>query len=232
MRVRYQADADLNLVILLATIRREPTIDFQTADAAGLAGLLDPRVLEIAASEGRVLVTHDHKTMPLHFSDFLSILLATIRREPTIDFQTADAAGLAGLLDPRVLEIAASEGRVLVTHDHKTMPLHFSDFLSILLATIRREPTIDFQTADAAGLAGLLDPRVLEIAASEGRVLVTHDHKTMPLHFSDFLSEHSSSGVLVVPQHIPPNAAVEELLLIWAATDASEWINRICCLPL
>ncbi len=104
--------------------------------------------------------------------------------------------------------------------------------LVILLATIRREPAIDFQAADAAGLAGLPDPRVLEIAAAEGPFLVTHDHKTMPQHFGDFLGEHSSSGVLVVPQHIPPSAAVEELLLIWAATDASEWINRTCYLPL
>lgn len=104
--------------------------------------------------------------------------------------------------------------------------------LTIVLATVRREPAIDFQTADAAGLAGVPDPKVLAIAAAEGRVLVTHDHKTMPRHFAEFLSEQSSSGVLVIPQHIRPSAAVEDLLLIWAASNASEWINRICYLPL
>jgi hypothetical protein len=31
MKVRFQADADLNQIILLATIRQEPAIDFQTA---------------------------------------------------------------------------------------------------------------------------------------------------------------------------------------------------------
>jgi hypothetical protein len=31
MKVRFQADADLSQIILLATIRREPVIDFQTA---------------------------------------------------------------------------------------------------------------------------------------------------------------------------------------------------------
>ena len=45
MRVRFQADADFNMVILLATIRREPAIDFKTAAAAGLAGRPDPEVL-------------------------------------------------------------------------------------------------------------------------------------------------------------------------------------------
>jgi len=42
MSVRLQADADLNHVIVKATLRREPSIDFQTAHAAGLVGLRDP----------------------------------------------------------------------------------------------------------------------------------------------------------------------------------------------
>lgn len=49
MKIRFQADADLNQIILLATIRREPAIDFQTAIAAGLARLKDREVLAMAA---------------------------------------------------------------------------------------------------------------------------------------------------------------------------------------
>ena len=64
MRIRFQADADLNQAILQGTIRREPTIDFQTANEAGLSGLNDPEVLAIASNDGRTLVTHDHRTMP------------------------------------------------------------------------------------------------------------------------------------------------------------------------
>jgi predicted nuclease of predicted toxin-antitoxin system len=71
MKVRFQADADLNQIILLATIRREPAIDFQTAIAAGLSGIADPEVLARAANDGRVLVTHDRKTMPQHFSELI-----------------------------------------------------------------------------------------------------------------------------------------------------------------
>jgi hypothetical protein len=102
----------------------------------------------------------------------------------------------------------------------------------ILLATARHEPAIDFQTAEVAGLMGRTDPQVLGIAAREGRVLLTHDHKTMPRHFGDFIANNSSPGLLVIPQHISPSAAVEDLLLIWTATEADEWINRICYLPL
>lgn len=102
----------------------------------------------------------------------------------------------------------------------------------ILLAVIRREPTIDFQTAVAAGLEGLNDRQALALAAREGRVLVTHDHRTMPRHFADFIATASSPGVLILPQHIPISVAVEELLLIWNATDSEEWTNRVCYLPL
>src|SRR5437867_5393384 len=50
MKVRFQADADLNQIIVKATLRREPSIDFQTAQAANLPGLGDQEVLAIAAS--------------------------------------------------------------------------------------------------------------------------------------------------------------------------------------
>jgi hypothetical protein len=39
MNVRFQADADLNHVIVKAMLRREPNIDFQTAHTAGPGGL-------------------------------------------------------------------------------------------------------------------------------------------------------------------------------------------------
>jgi len=102
----------------------------------------------------------------------------------------------------------------------------------ILLATIRREPTIDFQTAAVADLAGIEDSEVLAKAAKDGRVLVTHDRKTMPRHFADFVARETSSGLLVIPQHLPIAQVVDDLILIWSATEAEEWVNRIAILPL
>ncbi len=46
MRIRYQADSDLNQKIVTATIRLEPSVDFRTANAASLAGKDDLEVLE------------------------------------------------------------------------------------------------------------------------------------------------------------------------------------------
>lgn len=102
----------------------------------------------------------------------------------------------------------------------------------VVLATVRREPAIDFQSAVAADLAHRSDKEVLAIAAREGRVLVTHDQKTMPRHFAEFITVETSPGLLVVPQHLAVAGVVQDLLLIWLATDAEEWTNRISFLPL
>jgi hypothetical protein len=67
MSVSFQADADLNHIIVKAMLRREASIDFQTAHGAGLVGVSDPEVLALVAQAGRVLVTHDRKTMPVMF---------------------------------------------------------------------------------------------------------------------------------------------------------------------
>ena len=71
MKIRFQADADLNQIIVKATLRLEPGIDFQTAHAGGLANLDDATVLKRAAEQGRIVVSHDRKTMPGHFGQFI-----------------------------------------------------------------------------------------------------------------------------------------------------------------
>lgn len=97
---------------------------------------------------------------------------------------------------------------------------------------MRRKPTIDFQTAFAAGLEGVKDPEVLAIAAQQGRILVSHDRKTMPLEFANFLDNHQSAGVIIVSRRLPIEVVIEELLLIWEVSIAEEWVNRIAKLPL
>ncbi|NJR62439.1 MAG: DUF5615 family PIN-like protein [Cyanobacteria bacterium CRU_2_1] len=102
----------------------------------------------------------------------------------------------------------------------------------IVKACQRVESEMDFQIAADAGLISLSDPEVLAIATELERVLVTHDRKTMPLHFAERLVDASSSGVIVVPQSMSIRAIVDDLVLIWVASEAEEWIDRIRVLPL
>jgi hypothetical protein len=52
--------------------------------------------------------------------------------------------------------------------------------------------------------------------------LISHDRKTMPAHFARFLNSRSSPGLVLVPQDLDIGLAIEDLLLIWAASDAEE----------
>ena len=71
MRLKFQADADLDARVLRALKRAAPEIDVQTASEAGLEGLPDSEVLRIAAGEGRVPLSQDRRTMPAHFNRFV-----------------------------------------------------------------------------------------------------------------------------------------------------------------
>ncbi len=102
----------------------------------------------------------------------------------------------------------------------------------IIAGVVRREPRIDFQTGHAAGLMGLPDDEVLELAAQENRILVTHDRRTMPLHFAKFITRRNSPGVLILSQKTDLDTAIEELVLIWTTTEADEWVNIICPIPM
>jgi hypothetical protein len=53
----------------------------------------------------------------------------------------------------------------------------------------------------------------------------------MPEHFRLFVLEHRSPGVFLIPQDLPIGLAAETLLLMWAATEPSEWENRLCLIP-
>src|SRR5439155_6015370 len=87
----------------------------------------------------------------------------------------------------------------------------------------RREPVVDFQTAEGGGLIGVPDPEVLVKAAASGRILISHDRRTMPAHFARFLETHASPGLILVPQDLDIGLVIEDLMVIWAASDAEEW---------
>lgn len=102
---------------------------------------------------------------------------------------------------------------------------------NIVTGVLRREPKINFQTALAADLEGIPDEKVLKITAKEQRILVSHDRRTMPIHFANFLTENTSYGVLIIPQDVSMIEAIDNIILIWSASTMEEWINRIVYLP-
>jgi len=62
----------------------------------------------------------------------------------------------------------------------------------------------------------------------------------MPIRFATAASSspmttrrcQGSPGLIVVPQSLPIREVVDALILIWAATQPEEWINRVAYLPI
>jgi hypothetical protein len=96
----------------------------------------------------------------------------------------------------------------------------------------RAAPEIDIRTAADAALAGLKDPEVLRVAADSGRILVSQDRRTMPAHFARFTPGAHSPGVILLREAISISTAIEELVLIWNASEAEEWSGRLAWIPL
>jgi hypothetical protein len=104
---------------------------------------------------------------------------------------------------------------------------------AIVSGLLRREPSLDFLTARMAALNGLRDAEVLALAAKQQRVLVSHDASTMPAQFQVFRNDgRASAGVLLIPQKMEVGKAIDELMLVWMASEMAEWENRLVWLPL
>ncbi len=54
----------------------------------------------------------------------------------------------------------------------------------------------------------------------------------MPLYFSRHVARAQSPGVILLREAIPISTAIEELALIWNASEAAEWIDRLVWIPL
>ena len=106
MSLRFQADNDLKYAIVAAVRRQEPAIDFASAQEAGLDGLSDPELLDLAALENRVLVSHDRRTMLNHFRNHLATgksspgLLVVAQEAPS----RSDSRSMGGHLARRIDE--------------------------------------------------------------------------------------------------------------------------------
>ena len=103
---------------------------------------------------------------------------------------------------------------------------------AIVKAVRRREPAVDFASAHESRLDGVDDPEILERAAIEGRVLVSHDMRTMLDHFRNRLSAGKGSpGLLVVSQHALISDVAEALIAVWAAAEPAELRDQVYHLP-
>lgn len=97
----------------------------------------------------------------------------------------------------------------------------------------RRSARLDIVTVREATIDGSPDPEVLVWAASEERVLITHDTRTMGIHaYARMETGETMPGVIEIPASMPIGRAIDDLLLIVELTEPDEVRNRVLRLPL
>jgi len=82
-------------------------------------------------------------------------------------------------------------------------------------------------------MRGDTDAAILEYAATEQRVVVSHDIRTMTIHAqARLLATKPVSGLILVSQDYPVGQAIEDLVLIPEMSTVEEWQGKIIFLPL
>ncbi|SRR6266487_2416785 len=113
--------------------------------------------------------------------------------------------------------------RLLIDHDLDQ---------DILRGLLRRVPDLDASPRMKSQERGAR-PELLAWAAETGRVLVTHDRRTMPAHAARGLAAGNDiAGVIIVSRRIPIITAIEELEIAVMCSEQDEWKNLVRHIPL
>lgn len=103
----------------------------------------------------------------------------------------------------------------------------------LVRGALRRSPGIDFLRAKEAGMDNTPDPEVLLWAASERRVLLSHDRNTMTAHHLDGVAAGlGMPGLFIVARDHPLGPLIEDIVLVAEASREGEYDGKIGYLPL
>ena len=111
--------------------------------------------------------------------------------------------------------------------DENVDPLYRSELL-------RREPELVVWRVGMLGAPSVetSDPEILRWCEQHGFTLVTNNRRSMPRHLQDHLAEgRHLPGIFELNRHMAIGETIEELLLIWGASDDDEYGDRIVHLP-
>lgn len=97
----------------------------------------------------------------------------------------------------------------------------------------RRQPAVDVVRIQDAGLSGADDPTVLEWAAGEGRVLLTHDVTTLThAAYQRVIGGLAMPGVFAVHEDAATAQVIEDILLLVECSLELEWDGRVLYVPM
>ena len=99
---------------------------------------------------------------------------------------------------------------------------------NIVRGVLSRDPDIDIVRVQEVGLSRATDPAILEWAAREGRIVLTHDENTMLGDANArLIAGLPMPGVVVVHQDMTTGQAIQGLLEMIGMSFPGEWENQI-----
>ena len=103
----------------------------------------------------------------------------------------------------------------------------------IVRGLLRQHPELDLVRVQDVGLTGADDPTILDWAARERRIVLTHDTATMTRFANDRVrSGLPMPGVFEVHEILPVAVAIADILLLAGASRDDEWEGQVLYLPL
>jgi hypothetical protein len=103
----------------------------------------------------------------------------------------------------------------------------------IVRGIFRRQPNLELVRVQDVGLAQALDSDILEWAAAQERVLVSHDVSTVPpAAYQRIGAGKPMPGVFIVPDRMPIGEAIDEILFLSTDVEPGEWRDQVLFLPL
>lgn len=104
---------------------------------------------------------------------------------------------------------------------------------AIVRGVARSRLGVDIVRVQDVGLRTQEDTAVLEWAAKEGRVVLTHDAQTMPAHaYERVLNSLAMPGLFVVQQEEFVGRIIDDITLVAECSLEGEWEGRVNYLPL
>ena len=103
---------------------------------------------------------------------------------------------------------------------------------TVVRGLFRRSPKIDIVRVQDVGLSGKNDPTILDWAAQERRILLTHDVSTITRYAYDRVRQgQSMPGVIEVSPDAPVGRVVEDILLLVECSQEGELEGQVQYLP-
>ena len=103
----------------------------------------------------------------------------------------------------------------------------------ILNGLVQRAQDLDWVFARDVGLSKAPDPTLLEWAAAQDRILLTHDRQTIPrFSYERVAAGLPMPGVFLVSDQMPVGQAIYEILLVLHCLSAQECKDIVKFFPL